>query len=127
MLLLVTGCYGSKESIVLQPATLSEIYPGNILKVNKVELLDGSSGERKVIEDQGKIKKWINLIKDIKLIPDSNQEDRVGFIYGISLYEEDELKLGFVLNHINKIYYKNNIEFEAHIQAFFEEQFEKEF
>jgi len=56
-LLLVTGCKESKEPIVLQPITLSQIYPGSILNVNKIELLDGSSGERKVIEDQRQIEK----------------------------------------------------------------------
>ena len=127
LLFLVTGCQGSRESIVLQSITLSQIYPGSILNVNKIELLDGSSGERKLIEDQGQIKKWINQIKDIELIPDSNQEGRVGYIFGISLYEEGELKLGFIPNRINKIYYKNNIEFQEHIKIFFEEQFGREF
>jgi len=61
------------------------------------------------------------------LIPDSNQEGRVGFVYGISLYEEGELKLGFIPNYINKIYYKNNIEFLEYINTFFEKQFGKGF
>lgn len=127
LLLFIAGCQGKSDPLILKPITLSEAYPGNITKVNKIDLLDGSSGERVVIEDQKKIKQWISLIKDIKLIPDDNQEGMVGFVFGVSLYEGEENKLGFIANQINKIYYKTNLEFERQIKTLFEEQFGREF
>ena len=127
LLIIITGCQGNPEPVVLNPISLSEAYPGNITEVDKIELLDGSSGERKVIENQVVIEQWISKIKNIELIPDDNQEGRVGFVFGISLYEGDELKLGFIPNQINNIYYKSNNEFFGLIRELFEEQFGKEF
>jgi uncharacterized lipoprotein YehR (DUF1307 family) len=34
------------ESTNIEPITLAEVYPGDIGRVDKIELLDGSSGER---------------------------------------------------------------------------------
>ncbi|SFM46848.1 hypothetical protein SAMN03159341_1366 [Paenibacillus sp. 1_12] len=127
LLLLITGCQGKTDPIHLKPITLSEAYPGSIMEVDKIELLDGSSGERKIIENKGEIKQWISKIKDIKLNPEDKQEGRVGYIFGISLYEGEKIMLGFIPNQINKMYYKTNIEFEQHIRTFFEEQFGRKF
>ncbi|BBI34228.1 hypothetical protein [Cohnella abietis] len=90
-------------------------------------MLDGSSGEKKVIENQNTIKEWLVLIKDIQLVPDDNQEGRVGYIFGISLFKGEENRLGFTPDHINKIYYKSNPEFEEQIRKLFNEQFGREF
>lgn len=127
LLIMITGCRGNPDPVILNPISLSEVYPGNITEVDKIELLDGTSGKRKVIEDQVVIEQWIRKIKDIPLIPDDNQEERIGYIYGVSLYEGNEVKLGFIPNQIKKIYYKTNNEFIEHIRELFEEQFEKRF
>ncbi|MBW5446212.1 hypothetical protein GE107_09090 [Cohnella sp. CFH 77786] len=123
ILLLVMGCQGKTETIDLKPITLAEAYPGDISEVGRVELLDGSTGERKTIKDRQKIQHWIGQIKDIQLTPDINQEGRTGFIFGISLYKGEEMKLGFIPNQIHHIYYESNPEFEERIRSFFEEQF----
>ncbi|MGF7047830.1 hypothetical protein J2T13_002336 [Paenibacillus sp. DS2015] len=127
LLLCITGCQAQTEPIILKQITLSEAYPGDILEVNKIELLDGSSGERKIIKNQAEIQSWIKLIKDIELTPDENQEGRTGFIFGISLINGDDKIFGFGPHQMNKIYYKNNPEFEGHIRVFFEDQFGREF
>ncbi|WP_211748649.1 hypothetical protein [Paenibacillus sp. Marseille-Q4541] len=127
LVIVITGCANKPNPVFLNEISLSEAYPGNISEIDKIELLDGSSGERKVIEEQVVIEQWISKIKDIELTPDDNQEGRVGYVYGISLYEGDEIKLGFIPNQINEIYYKTNTEFTELIRALFEEQFGKEF
>ncbi|MCU6711559.1 hypothetical protein M6D81_22950 [Paenibacillus sp. J5C_2022] len=106
---------------------MTKVYPGDISEVDKIELIDGGTGERKIVEEKEIINRWIQEIKDIELIPDNNQEERAGYRFGISLYEGDEIKLGFIPNQINRIYYKSNNEFGNHIKTFFEEQFGRVF
>jgi hypothetical protein len=115
------------ESPNLKPIKLAEVYPGDIKKIDKIELLDGSSGERRTVRDKERIKVWIDGIKDIVLYPEENQESRVGFIYGIEFYEGQEKKLGFIPTAINGTYYKINEEFDKSVKAFFEEQFGRGF
>ncbi|OPH56950.1 hypothetical protein BC351_26420 [Paenibacillus ferrarius] len=52
LVVFITGCQGRTDPIQLKPITLSEVYPGSILEVDRIELLDGSTGERKAIEDK---------------------------------------------------------------------------
>jgi hypothetical protein len=129
---LIAGCSSKPEvkqleSIQLEPITLSKAYPGNILEVNKIELMDGSTGERKTIMQEDQINNFISQIKDIELVPDENQEQRVGNIYNIRLLKGEEKKLGFVSDEINGINYKANLKFQGYIKAFFEEYFGREF
>lgn len=130
LLFFAIGCQGNKETSEpqsLESITLAEAYPGDIRNVDKVELLDGSSGERKVVEDRTAIQTWINQIKDIPLSPDYNQEERVGYVFGITLYEGDERKLGFIPTQINGIYYESNPDLDKRIRTFFEQQFGRPF
>jgi len=126
-LLILGGCRTPPEKPELKPITLAEVYPGDIRDVNRIELRDGSSGEKKIVEDPELIESWISQIKHLELVPDKNQEGRVGFLYGISLYEGEELKFGFTPNNIQGIYYESNPEFDQRINALFEEQFGREF
>lgn len=129
-MILLFGCNSNTEDLdskQLNPTTLSEAYPGTISNVNKVELLDGSTGERKTIEDRKLVQEWLIQIKDVELIPDENQEPRVGYLFGITLYEDSTKKLGFISYSINNVYYQNNEDFVGPIRTFFEKQFGREF
>lgn len=127
-LLILFGCQGKEDTVTHHPiTTLSQAYPGDIIAVDRLELVDGSSGDRIMMEDKTEIKEWIGLIKDLELTPDPNQEGRTGYIFGITLYEGEEQKLSFIPNYINNIYYQSNKEFEAQIRALFEAQFGREF
>lgn len=124
------GCQSRNDQVDLTslgPITLTEAYPGSILNVDKVELMDGSSGDIRRIEDRKVIQQWIAQIKDLELLPDDNQEGLVGYRFGIRLFEGEEMKLGFIPNEINNIYYKTNTKFDENIRAFFEEQFGRGF
>lgn len=127
ILVLFLGCQENPKTKVLVPITISKVYPGDILEVDRIELLDGSSGDRKTIKDRSQIIQWISHIKEIELIPDKDQQPRVGNIYNISLFKGEIKKLGFVSNEINGVYYKSNLEFQGYIKAFFEEQFGRHF
>ncbi|TJY41292.1 hypothetical protein E5161_12740 [Cohnella pontilimi] len=128
MFVSLTACKTEQPELPkLESITLAEAYPGDILEVDKIELLDGSSGERKVVTDRAKIQSWLREIKDIVLTPDDNQEGRVGYLFGIELFEGEESKFGFIPNAVNGVNYEWNDKLELKIKALFEEQFGRTF
>ncbi|RIX53674.1 hypothetical protein D3P08_09635 [Paenibacillus nanensis] len=129
--LLAIGCEagssGNKKPVQLGTTTLENEYPGDISNVDKMELVDGSSGEKIRIEDKGIIQEWLRQMKDIELAPDDNQEGRVGYLFRTILYEGDMKKLEFLPDEMKQVYYEHNEQFEGLIRRFFEEQFGRTF
>lgn len=125
----ITACKDDGKSTLpeLNPITLAQAFPGDILKTDRIELLDGSTGETRTVVDPAAIREWLTEIKDIRLIPDDNQEGRAGYRFGIQLFQGEEPKLGFIPNSIKNVYYETNEQLESKVQAFFEEQFGREF
>ncbi|MGE7949303.1 hypothetical protein [Lysinibacillus sp. NPDC093688] len=78
-----------------------------IEKVDKVIIQDGSTGYSKTITKQEQIGELLNLIKDIEFIPQDNQEKRVGWRYGIALFD-GEKEFIFTLSEIDNTYYDSN-------------------
>lgn len=125
-LLLLTACQ-SNDNVTLSPTTISEVYPGNIMDVTMIELIDGSSGERVKLENKDEIDRLINDIKDLVLEPDHNQEGRVGYVYRLALYEENELKLDFLPTSINQTYYTVNEQLYSILKELYTEKFNKQY
>ncbi|WP_123039389.1 hypothetical protein [Cohnella candidum] len=125
----LTACRDNDKPtpVDLNPITLAQAYPGDILKTDRIELLDGSTGETRTVEDPAAIREWLTAIKNIRLIPDDNQEGRAGYRFGIQLFQGEELKLGFIPNSVQNVYYESNEELETKVQAFFETQFGRKF
>lgn len=115
------GCTSSRPA--LQGTTLSEIYPGDIAKVNRVELLDKTTGRTKWLDDLGDIRLWIGGLKDVVLIPEEKQEGSVGGMYAIGFYEGEDRKLWFSPQSIEDVYYETNRLFTGQIQLLFEREF----
>ena len=118
---LLQGCTSSRPA--LQRTTLSEIYPGDITKVDRVELLDGTKGRTKWLDDPVEIRLWIGGLKDVVLIPEENQEGSVGGMYVIGFYEGEERKLWFSPQSIEDVYYETNELFTGQIRLLFEREF----
>ncbi|MDF2946552.1 MAG: hypothetical protein K0S51_1231 [Bacillales bacterium] len=93
-LILLSGCG-------LETKTLHEFYGKDLNDVTKIEILDGSTGRKKNITDKIVINDFLREIKDIKFIPEENQEDRKGFRYSINLFQGEEITFSFSLNEIN--------------------------
>ncbi|MDF2946523.1 MAG: hypothetical protein K0S51_1202 [Bacillales bacterium] len=93
-LILLSGCG-------LETKTLHEFYGKDLNDVTKIEILDGSTGHKKNITDKIAINDFLREIKDIKFIPEENQEDRKGFRYSINLFQGEETTFSFSLNEIN--------------------------
>ncbi|TQR26665.1 hypothetical protein C7Y47_24290 [Lysinibacillus sphaericus] len=101
-LFLVSACTNGKTQ------SLETFYKDTkIEKIDKVVIQDGSTGASKTITKQEQINDFISLIKDIKYTPQDNQETRVGWKYGITLFDS-ERKFKFTLSEIDNTYYDSN-------------------
>lgn len=120
VMLIFVGCSKALPEPDLATKKLNELYPGDIQKVDYIEIRSGSTGQLKSYTDQEQIQDWINKVNKLILVPDSNQEGRTGFLYGISLFENKELKLDFTNNNISGKYYIHNEELVNEIQVLFE-------
>lgn len=101
-LLFISACSNGKTQ------SLEEFYTdAKIENIDKVIIQDGSTGGSKMITMQEQIDKFLSLIKDIEFTPQNNQDKRVGWRYGIILYD-DKKEFKFTLNEIGGIYYDSN-------------------
>ena len=109
----LTGCEPETTSI-------EENYNGNFDKVNKIEIVDGNTGESATTNENDQIQTFINEIKDVKFIPDNDQSKRDGFHYSITFYEWDEQKFQFGLNQIDEHYYHTDPDIKPIVEQFYE-------
>ena len=122
LLMIASGCEtngGEMTSRELPSTTLSQAYPGDISDVSMIELLNGSTGERVSIDTKVVIQNWLNSVKEIELVPDDNQELRVGYLYRITLFEDEQATMSFSPNEINRIYYNENESFSKAVEELF--------
>lgn len=100
ILFLLVGCHSSLET-----KTFYEFYERDLENVTKIAIVDGSTGYKKKIEDQIAINNFLTDIKDVNFIPEENQDDRVRWLYSISLFENEEKTFQFGLGEVNGHYY----------------------
>ncbi|MCH1626712.1 hypothetical protein [Fredinandcohnia quinoae] len=103
MIFALFGCI--EKWMPLETKTLSEFYEGNLEEVNKVVIADGTTGGKKTLNDSKQIKDFLDKIKDIKFIPEENQEDVKGWRYSVALYVDDEETFKFLPSQVNGNYY----------------------
>jgi hypothetical protein len=114
LLLITAGCSNEpKPSVQKQPPSvqkqkLAEMYPGDITKVDQIQILNGMNGMRAVFTDTELIRQWIDKIKEIDIVADPNQEGRAGFMYAVNLLEGKEYKLSFNSSSVGKQYNLSN-------------------
>ena len=112
LILVITGC--SK----LEPMTFEEIYSGDLSEVSKIEIRHGN-GELKEITDQSIINSWLDSLKNIVFEPSTNQDGQVGYLYNVSLFEEEILTLSFSTSQINDFYYNENEQILERLHSLF--------
>ena len=103
----------------LDTQTLEQFYEGNLNDVTKIRIVDGNSGYSKTVADQSAIQGFLNQIKSIKFIPYKNQEERSGFNYSITLYENEETTFAFSLTQVNGHYYHTEPEILPIVDHFY--------
>lgn len=111
-MLITTGCG-------LETKTIPEFYEKNLDEITKIVIVDGSTGYKKTITDSLVIKEFLDKIKDIKFIPEKNQEDRVGWRYSITLFEDKVETFQFGLTQVNEHYYYTNPDIHPIVDDFY--------
>ncbi|URN94202.1 MAG: hypothetical protein NAG76_20645 [Candidatus Pristimantibacillus lignocellulolyticus] len=114
--ILCTGCYSGNS----KPKTISELYKGDIMKVDRIAILDGGTGKEKTDENADHIVSLLEVIKDETLTLNSDQGERDGFSYVVELYEGEKLKMVFSPNSFKKKYYITDESLTISIQQFFD-------
>ena len=61
----------------------------------------------------------MSKIKDVQFIPEENQEDRTGFLYFITLYQDEEMTFIFTLNEVNDYYYYTEPDIYPIVDSFY--------
>lgn len=120
LLVILSGCGKREPEPELTTQELHELYPGDIDNVDYIEIRDGSTGELVRIKDQAVIRDWVSEVRHFEFVPDPNQEDRVGFLYAVTLYEHEEAKLSFTPSSTSGHYYIHNEELRLKIKELFE-------
>lgn len=106
-LLFVLSCLlvACSQAVSEDEKNLSELYERNLKDVTKITILDGTTGSKKTITDKTVIQDFINDIKYIKFILDKNQENKEGFRYSITFFQDEEEPFSFSLTHVDGRYY----------------------
>ncbi|WP_075617920.1 hypothetical protein [Paenisporosarcina indica] len=104
----------------LETKTLPQFYEKDLADVTKIVIVDGSTGYKKTVTENEIIKEFLGEIKDIKFIPEENQEKRVGWRYSITVFQDDEQTFQFGLNEVNENYYYTEPDIHPIVDNFYE-------
>lgn len=111
---LLSGCSDAKTQTL-------EMFlnDADIQTIDKVILVDGSTGYSKTMTDSQQIDEFIALIKDILYTPQKNQEERSGWRYGIKVVD-GEKEFGFSLMQIGETYYDSEPDIHPIVDAYYQ-------
>lgn len=100
-LIILSACSGKSESTSIK--TILN-YPAK--DINKVTIIDGTSGNNKILTDQTKIESFLNSLNAIKSEESENQETKEGYRYRVIL-QADSKKYEFTSSKIGNKYIKS--------------------
>lgn len=109
---LLTGCG-------LETKTLTEFYKNDLEDVTKIQVQDGGTGYSKITTDKKVIDEFLSEIKGVQFIPEENQEDRAGFLYSITLYEDEQMTFIFTENEVTDFYYYTEPDIYPIVDSFY--------
>ena len=90
-----------------------------LTQIDRVILQDGSTGETKTLQDPEQIEEFLSLIKEIEYIPQENQDGRVGWRYGIRLFEGFK-EFDFTLSEIDGVYYDSEPDIYPIVEEYYQ-------
>lgn len=92
MTFMMSGCMNSQASdkrpdvSKLEPQVLSAMMrDAGVENVDALEVQSGSTGEKKFTTDEELITEFIQQIADVTYTPDPDQEERIGWIYRVTV------------------------------------------
>ena len=104
----------------LETKTLPQFYEKDLGDVTKIIIVDGTTGYKKTVTEKEAIKEFLNEIRDIKFIPEKNQEKREGWRYSITLFQDDAQTFQFGLFEVNENYYYTEPDIYPIVDDFYE-------
>lgn len=105
----------------LETKTLQQFYEKDLADVTKIVIIDGSTGYKKTVTEDERIKEFLGEIQDIKFIPEKNQAEREGWRYSIALFQNDEQTFQFGLTEVNDNYYYTEPDIHPIVDDFYEQ------
>ncbi|MBB6019656.1 hypothetical protein HNR77_000717 [Paenibacillus sp. JGP012] len=67
---------------------LETFYPGDITKIDSIEIMSGSDGFTKKNTDSRLIQDWIKKIRQLNITLDPEQEDTTGVLFHVTMFEQ---------------------------------------
>ncbi|WP_225986060.1 hypothetical protein [Psychrobacillus glaciei] len=104
----------------MKTKTLPEFYEKDLDDVTKIVIVDGITGYKKIIKDKVIIQKLLREIKDINFTPEESQEQREGWSYSITLFQDDEQTFQFGLTQVKGNYYYTEPDILPIVDKFYE-------
>ncbi|WP_203247400.1 hypothetical protein [Sporosarcina beigongshangi] len=118
-ILLLIVCLCLLTACRLETQTLREFYDGNLNEVTEMKIVDGGTGYHVTSTDNNIIKDFTSQLENVKFIPDENQEQRDGFIYSITFFQNGEQTFQFGLSQINGNYYHTEPDIKPIVDEYF--------
>ncbi|NEW08339.1 hypothetical protein GK047_20280 [Paenibacillus sp. SYP-B3998] len=123
-MIVMMSCLGcekaTKKGLKLTTKQLQEFYPGDISKVNHIEIRSGSTGELKTFTNKQQLQDWLSGVRNLEFKPDPNQEKRVGYLFFVDFFEGNDKKLRLTPGDVEGNYYIYNKDLEKQIRNLFE-------
>ncbi|MBU5352961.1 hypothetical protein ACN9MH_28350 [Paenibacillus silvae] len=83
------------------PKALETFYPGDITKIDSIEIMSGSDGFTKKTTDSRLIQDWIEKIRHLNITPDPEQEDTTGVLFHVTMFEQGKVVFYMTPTDIN--------------------------
>ena len=81
--------------------TLETFYPGDITKIDSIEIMSGSDGFTKKTTDSRLIQDWIEKIRHLNITLDPEQEDKTGVLFHVTMFEQGKVVFYMTPTDIN--------------------------
>ncbi len=81
--------------------TLETFYPGDITKIDSIEIMSGSDGFTKKTTDSRLIQDWIEKIRHLNITLDPEQEDTTGVLFHVTMFEQGKVVFYMTPTDIN--------------------------
>lgn len=107
LMLSIVACKNNEPSqhnsgTTVYESSLHEQYMDLLNDINKIEITNGQTGELMTIDDPSIVTQWINNVYRLPIMLNSNEKAGAGFLYSLTLYDDEQDILSFSNTEINE-------------------------
>ena len=95
-------------------STIKDLYDGDLSKIDRIEVTNGTNGEKTIVEDKEIINVFINDIKSIVFV--RKNDNSKGYLYQLSFYEGEQLTFSMNESSIDDNSYQSKKEIKELIE-----------